>query len=98
MFQNVRYTLHNKLIKELSIEFNLDEEIIEKIIRSQWNLLEEIITEKDTTKNFHSLKIKYLGTFGVRNMRFFYTKFYKHLYVPREKITKDVDPRKQDTD
>lgn len=97
MYDNVKYNIHNKLIKQISEELNIEQDVIEKVIRSQWDFLEQMIGCQDDTKRFFSLKMRYLGLFGVKNTRFLYTKNYKHLYVPRDKITKNIDPRTQDT-
>ena len=93
MFNHVRLELHNDLVKEISEKFKLDRQIVETIIRSQWDFIENVITETDPNKKFLGVKVKYLGCFGVSNLRFKHSKFYDHYHVPKEFIERNVDPR-----
>ncbi len=97
MYNDDNYKLQNRLIRQVAEEMGLDKDVVYKVIRSQWDLLKETMGETEYDKKFFSLKIRHLGIFGVKNNRFKVTKFYKHLHVPREKVYKHIDPRKQDT-
>lgn len=97
MYNNDNYKLQNRLIKEISEELGINKDIVYKVVRSQWGLLKQIIENQNTDNIFHSLKIKQLGIFGVKNNRLKVTKDYSYLYVPKDKIVKHIDPRKQNT-
>lgn len=97
MYNNDNYKLQNRLINEISEEMNIDRKIVYKVIRSQWGLLKQIIENQNPDNIFCSLKIKQLGIFGVKNNRFKISKTYNYLYVPKDKIVKHIDPRKQNT-
>ncbi len=97
MYNDDNYKLQNRLIKKVANEMGLDKDVVYKVVRSQWDMLKEIIKEEDREKEFFSLKIRQLGIFGVKNHMFRLMRFYKHLHVPREKVYKHIDPRKQNT-
>lgn len=52
----------DKLIKKLAGKFNIDEEIVEKIIRSEFKFTAETIQEGE----FQSVHLHYFGKFGVK--------------------------------
>lgn len=97
MYNNEIQKLQNKIITEVAKEMGLHRELVYKVVKSQWDLLKETIEETDPNKIFTSLKIKQLGIFGVKNNRLRMLEEYQHLYVPKEKIVKHIDPRKQNT-
>lgn len=98
MYNNENYRIQNRVITQVAEELGLDKDIVFKIVKSQWDFLKEIITEQENEdKRFFSLKIRYLGMFGVKNNMFKITRLYKHLHVPRSKVVKHIDPRRQNT-
>lgn len=98
MYDSNIYILQNKLINKISQELGINKDVVYKVVRSQWGLLKQIIENQDPDNIFHSLKIRQLGIFGVKNNRLKVAKQYQHLYVPKDKIVKHIDPRKQNTD
>jgi hypothetical protein len=97
MYNSDNYKLQNRIIREVATEMGLDPKVVYKVVRSQWDFLKDIIKEQEEDKKFFSLKIRYLGLFGVKNHMFRLMRNYKHLYVPKDKIYKHIDPRKQNT-
>lgn len=89
MFNENSHSIQNKLVREISKELNIDSEVVEKVIRSQWELIRATIKEG----NFLSIRIKYLGLFGIKNFRCKYEKSMIEYHVPKEEITRHVDPR-----
>lgn len=97
MYNSDRHKLQNRIIKEVAEEMGLDPNVVYRVVKSQWDFLKEIIREDNEDNKFFSLKIRYLGIFGVKNNRFKITRNYKHLHVPKDKVYKHIDPRKQNT-
>lgn len=97
MYNSETYRLQNKIIQETARELNLPVNVVYKVVRSQWCFLKEIVETQESDKMFFSLKIRHLGMFGVKNFLFKVSKKYNHLHVPVDKIYKDIDPRKQNT-
>lgn len=88
-FDDELYHIHNVMVKELAKETGIDAKVIEHIIRSQWDLLEDIISEGE----FNSLRIKNLGIFGVKNARFKYSSHYEY-HIPKKEIERGLDIEK----
>ena len=88
-----RLYLHNKIIKDLAAKTGKPLDVIEQIVRSQWEIVYDTITELEEDKRFLGVKIKYLGCFGISNLRFKNSTIYKDYYVPKEDNVKDIDPR-----
>lgn len=97
MYNNDNYKLQNRLIKQVSTELGIPKEVVYKVVRNQWEMIKKVIENQDPETMFNSIKIKQLGIFGVKNFRFKSSKNYKHLHIPKDKITRDSDPRKQNT-
>ena len=60
----------DKLIKKLAKKYNISEFKIDLIVKSQFGLLKDTISEGD----FKSVRLKHLGMFTVKKNRF---KYYK---------------------
>jgi|SRR6185369_1363342 len=97
MYNTNTQKLQNKIIQEVAKELNLPNDVVYKVVRSQWDFLRQTIITEDPDKQFFSLKIRQLGIFGVKNFRFKISKKFEHLHVPKDKIVKNIDPRKQNT-
>ncbi len=97
MFAEENHKIQNKIIREVAKDLNLDDDIVYKVVRSQWDLLKQVISEEDPDKQYFSLKIRQLGIFGIKNFRFKIIEGLEYLHVPKDKIVKHIDPRKQDT-
>lgn len=54
--------MNNKIIKILAAKYNLEEEIIEKIIRSQFNFVASTIQEGE----LQSVHLHYFGKFAIK--------------------------------
>ncbi len=61
----------DKLIKELAKKYDISEFKIDLIVKSQFKVLKDVISEGD----FKSLRLKHLGMFTVKKNRF---KYYKN--------------------
>lgn len=57
--------MNDKIISILSEKYNLDPEIIEKVIRSQFNFVVDTMQEG----NFESIHLHHLGKFAVKPNR-----------------------------
>lgn len=57
--------MNSKIITILAAKHNLDEEVIEKIIRSEFNFVASTMEQG----NFESVRLHHLGVFGVKPKR-----------------------------
>ncbi len=81
------HVLNDEIIKGIAQRLNLDYDVVRAVVRSQWDFLHEVIRED----KFYSLRVKFLGTFGVKNWRFKYSK-HKELFVKEEERIRGVKP------
>ncbi len=68
--------LQSKIYKEIAKEFNMDLEVIEDMCRTEWLFLNELIK----SKTFESIRMKYLGVFGVKRFR---PEYVEKMYLSR---------------
>lgn len=55
----------DKIINILSIKYNLDPEIVEKVIRSEFDFVSTTMEQG----NYESIRLHHLGVFGVKPKR-----------------------------
>lgn len=68
-----RQSLHHKIVRDLAEKYNLRIVDVEAIINSQFKFIYKVMREG----NMESVRVKYLGLFGV-------TPYYQELYKKRK--------------